>query len=269
MFCYTSLRRPLAQAALAASAVFYSALAHSACSKTIYLTFDTGSQSQAQLIADTLKKHSVKATFFLANEKTVNGDHSLDESWKPYWQSLAAQGHAFGTHTFDHTYLKPSTGALLTVKPQFGKDAGKLQQWTSAQYCAHLKKVDERFQSFTGQPLHPLWRAPGGHVSERGLAVAQQCGYQHVGWAPAGFLGDELSSETHPNDALLKKALAQLKDGDIAMAHLGIWSRKKPWAPAVLEPLIVGLKAQGACFATVAEHPQYGNKKPLQTTLKF
>jgi peptidoglycan/xylan/chitin deacetylase (PgdA/CDA1 family) len=41
------------------------------------------------------------------------------------------------------------------------------------------------------------------------------------------------------------------------MAHLGIWSRKDPWAPAVLEPLIVGLKERGFCFATLREHPAY------------
>ena len=41
------------------------------------------------------------------------------------------------------------------------------------------------------------------------------------------------------------------------MAHLGIWSRQDPWAPAVLEPLIVGLKQRGLCFATLAEHPDY------------
>jgi len=39
--------------------------------------------------------------------------------------------------------------------------------------------------------------------------------------------------------------------------HLGIWSRKEPWAPAVLEPLIVGLQARGMCFATLREHPQF------------
>jgi peptidoglycan/xylan/chitin deacetylase (PgdA/CDA1 family) len=38
---------------------------------------------------------------------------------------------------------------------------------------------------------------------------------------------------------------------------LGIWSRQDPWAPAVLEPLIVGLKAKGFCFATLREHPMY------------
>ncbi len=41
------------------------------------------------------------------------------------------------------------------------------------------------------------------------------------------------------------------------MAHLGIWSRQDPWAPAVLEPLIIGLKRRGLCFATMREHPQY------------
>ncbi|HQQ54284.1 MAG TPA: peptidase A8, partial [Ottowia sp.] len=44
---------------------------------------------------------------------------------------------------------------------------------------------------------------------------------------------------------------------DILLAHLGIWSRQDPWAPAVLEPLIEGLKARGFVFRTLREHPQY------------
>ena len=59
------------------------------------------------------------------------------------------------------------------------------------------------------------------------------------------------------NEALLKKALRDIKTGDILVAHLGIWSRKDPWAPAVLEPLIVGLKEKGFCFQTLREHPAY------------
>ena len=43
----------------------------------------------------------------------------------------------------------------------------------------------------------------------------------------------------------------------VLMAHLGIWSRKDPWAPAVLEPLITGLQARGFCFETLREHPDY------------
>jgi peptidoglycan/xylan/chitin deacetylase (PgdA/CDA1 family) len=70
-------------------------------------------------------------------------------------------------------------------------------------------------------------------------------------------LGDELSSEKFPNSQLLKQALRDVRSGDILMAHLGIWSRQDPWAPAVLEPLIEGLKAKGFCFETLQQHPQF------------
>jgi hypothetical protein len=41
---------------------------------------------------------------------------------------------------------------------------------------------------------------------------------------------------------------------------MGIWSRKDPWAPANLEPLIAGLEQKGFCFATLREHPAYLTK---------
>jgi peptidoglycan/xylan/chitin deacetylase (PgdA/CDA1 family) len=104
----------------------------------------------------------------------------------------------------------------------------------------------------------PLFRAPGGKTSRQLLASARACGFTHVGWSPAGFLGDELPSETHSNEALLKKALREVRSGDILLAHLGIWSRKDAWAPAVLEPLIQGFKERGFCFRTLREHPVYG-----------
>jgi peptidoglycan/xylan/chitin deacetylase (PgdA/CDA1 family) len=89
------------------------------------------------------------------------------------------------------------------------------------------------------------------------LKAAASCGWTHVGWASAGFLGDELPSQTYPNAALLARALHDIRPGDVLVAHLGIWSRQDAWAPANLEPLITGLQARGLCFATLAEHPQY------------
>lgn len=233
------------------------------CKGTIYLTFDTGSQSQAELIADVLKRHQVRATFFLANEKTVRGDYSLDPSWAPYWKARVLEGHAFGSHTFDHVYWKgDAANGLISVKPQFGVDGGKPQQWTAAQYCDEIRRVDQRFEQLTGSKLDPLWRAPGGYTSPRTLAAGQACGYRHVGWAPAGYSGDELSSEKFPNAMLLKRALANLRDGDIFISHMGIWSRKQPWAPANLEALITGLQQKGFCFATLREHPDYARARP-------
>jgi hypothetical protein len=78
-----------------------------------------------------------------------------------------------------------------------------------------------------------------------------------VGWSPAGFLGDELPSDKFSNAACCSRRW-RIRPGDILLAHLGIWSRKDPWAPAVLEPLITGLKAKGFCFRTLASTPTTG-----------
>lgn len=234
-----------------------------ACTGTLYLTFDTGSQSQADLIAATLKRRDVQATFFLANEKTTRGDYSLDPSWAPYWKARVAEGHAFGSHTFDHVYLRgDAAGGMIGVKPQFGQYAGQQLTWTAQQYCDEIKRVDRRFQELTGSKLDPFWRAPGGHVSARTLAAGKACGYAHVAWAGAGYSGDELSSAAYPNALLLRRALANLRDGDIFMAHMGIWSRQEPWAPANLDALIVGLRDKGFCFATLRAHPAYAAARP-------
>ena len=123
--------------------------------------------------------------------------------------------------------------------------------WRAEDYCANLKKASQRLETMTGRPSLPLFRAPGGKTSPALLKAASQCGFTHVAWSPAGFLGDELSSEKFSNQHLLDKALKSLRPGDVAMAHLGIWSRKDPWAPVVLEPLIVGLKKKGYCFDTI------------------
>jgi peptidoglycan/xylan/chitin deacetylase (PgdA/CDA1 family) len=118
-------------------------------------------------------------------------------------------------------------------------------------------QASTRIEALIGRASLPLFRAPGGKTSPRLLAAAQACGYAHVGWAPAGFLGDELPSEKFSNAHLLAQAVKKIRTGDVLMAHLGIWSRTDPWAPAVLEPLIGQLKAKGFCFATLREHPDY------------
>ena len=233
----------------------------SAC-KPVYLTLDTGHMDVAPLMADVLKKHNVKVTFFAANERTKTGDGTLGNTWAGWWKARADEGHAFASHTYDHTYWRgdiagASGNVQFKVRPSAGPQEGKESVWSSAQYCEELNKASQRIEVITGAKPLPLFRAPGGKTSPALLAAAKSCGYAHVGWANAGFLGDELPSDKYPNDMLLKKALRDVKSGDILVAHLGIWSRKDPWAPAVLEPLITGLQARGFCFKTLREHPDY------------
>lgn len=232
-----------------------------ACARPLFLTIDTGHMGVAPLVAEVLARHGVKATFFLANEKTLTGGGSLDDTWAPWWRERAREGHLFGSHTFDHVYWRADRagpgGVAFDVKPTFGTDAGRVLRWSAADYCAELRRSAARFTAITGQSMAPLFRAPGGKASPALLRAARGCGWHHVPWSPAGFLGDELPSESHPNAALLDKALRDLRGGEILLMHLGIWSRREPWAPAVLEPLIAGLKKRGHCFATLAEHPDY------------
>ena len=234
-----------------------------AACKPVYLTLDTGHMEVAPLIADVLNRHQVKATFFAANERTQTGDGSLGAHWAPWWKARAAEGHEFASHTFDHTYWRadvpaaPGAPQQFLVRPSAGPSEGREFIWSAAQYCAELGRASARLKDITGRQPLPLFRAPGGKTSLQLLAAARSCGYAHVGWSPAGFLGDELPSAKHPNSVLLNKALQGVRPGDVLVAHLGIWSRQDPWAPAVLEPLITGLKAQGFCFKTLRDHPRY------------
>lgn len=233
------------------------AWAQPACDKPVYLTFDTGHMGVADLVADVLKRHEVKVTFFLADEKTQDGGTSLDAHWAAWWKARAAEGHAFGSHTWDHVVWQADVQGGLKGRPTAGEQAGRTQTYDAAAYCEQLRRPARWFSEATGQPMLPLFRAPAGRTSAKLLEAARQCGFRHVAWAPAGFLGDELPSERYPNRQLLDVALRDIRAGDILVAHLGIWSRKDPWAPAVLEPLVEGLKARGFCFRTLAAHPMY------------
>ncbi|WP_416545505.1 polysaccharide deacetylase family protein [Limnohabitans sp. DCL3] len=252
---------------LTASALCWGALAACAapCDQPVYLTFDTGHMGVAPLIAEVLQRHEVKVTFFAAHEKTQEGDGTLGQHWAPWWRARASEGHAFASHTWDHAYWRadlpeganPGGVQKFRIRPSSGPQAGQNLIWTAKNYCDNLQQAAQRLQVLTGQRPLPLFRAPGGKTSSRLIEAARQCGFAHVGWAEAGFLGDELPSAAYPNAQLLQKALKTIRAGDILMGHLGVWSRQDPWAPAVLEPLVVGLKARGLCFATLREHPAY------------
>ena len=228
------------------------------CDQPVYLTFDTGHMDVAKLIAEVLQRQNIRASFFLANEPTRTGGSSLDDVWAPWWKVMAERGHVFATHTFDHVYWQADLpDNQFKMRATSGPAAGKVKIWDASQYCDELSRVDTRFEQMTGYRTLPLFRAPGGKTSPDLIQAAANCSYAHVGWAPAGFLGDELSSTQYPNALLLERALKNIRKGDILMAHLGIWSRQDPWAPAVLEPLLTGLRQKGFCFATLDQHPDY------------
>ncbi len=224
------------------------------CVGTVYLTIDTGTMQPAEEMAAVLKKHGVKATFFLANEKTKRGDTSLDPAWATFWKARADEGHDFGSHTWRHGYFRRDIGTDKVSYVPWGAKSGEALD--EAEVCAELKRPEAAFRAMTGRGFDGIWRAPGGKLTANVTRFAKACGFTHVPWSPAGFSGDELPSEKFPSDQLIKTQIRDIKNGDILLWHLGIWSRKDPLYPR-LDELISGLKAKGLCFARITEHQQW------------
>ena len=219
----------------------------SECARPVYLTFDVGNMRHAEFIAGVLRQNHIKATFFIANNKTTRGDHVLDASWGDYWRARVAEGHVFGNHTWSHRYARKDRAGRLDVTDRRGKH----YMLNEEKFCSELSRVNAAFLKLTGKDLSPIWRAPGGHTTDLSVHWAANCGYPvHVLWSSAGLVGDELPSDKYPNALLVKRAVERARAGDIFLMHLGIRSRKQPLAEA-LPGLVSGLRSRGFCFATI------------------
>lgn len=241
------LSRRLLLAGLAAPAIARAQPAP-ACRGTIYLTIDTGWGREAEQIAAILRRRSVRATLFLADEPTFRGDRTLDESWAPFWRARAAEGHVFASHTWRHWYFRgdPGPGQVRYVPLR-----GEAEVLDQATLCAELERPIARLRQMVPDArVLPLWRAPGGRTTPNALAMAAACGLRHQGWTANGFWGDELDSAKHPNAALARRAIANTRDGEVVVMHWGVRSRREPFA-GVLEEVIAGLQSRGFCFATL------------------
>ena len=221
------------------------------CDKPVYLTFDTGHMETAPAIADVLNKHQVKVTFFVSNEKTKDGKDAMSWDWgQKFWKLRGQEGHEFASRTWDDVSFR---GDVKGLEPRFvvqigsGAYTGRSFTWEAKKYCDQIKQASDRIEDFTGKKALPLWRAPGGKTSAKLLATAKACGFEHVIWSPAGTV----------DRAPLAASLKNIQQGDILLAHLGSPSQEPAWETNMLEPLIVGLKERGLCFAALRTHPAY------------
>lgn len=221
------------------------------CAGTLYLTIDTGWAREADAIAESLRRHQVLATLFVAQEPTHRGDRALDESWTGFWRARAAEGHAFASHTWRHWYFRSDAGPGQVQYASRQNEGAELLDQSAL--CAELARPVEALKRLAPQArVIPLWRAPGGITTPGAVRMAAACGLRHQGWTRNGFLGDELDSGRSPNAALLRRNLASIRDGEVLVMHWGVRSRREPFA-LIMDPLLAGLKERGFCFATLPE----------------
>lgn len=129
--------------------------------KIIYLTFDDGPSKYTSELLDILKRHNVKATFFV-----------IGSAYSDIFSRIVEEGHAIGIHTYTHEF----------------KEIYKNEE----NYFSDLMKVQDLIYEKTGYKTN-LLRFPGGSsntisknynkgiMSRLVVSVVEQ-GFQYFDW---------------------------------------------------------------------------------------
>lgn len=179
----------------------------------IALTFDDGpANPQTLRVLDTLKKHNVKATFFVIG-KNIPGNEAL-------LKQIVAEGHSVGSHSYSHHFWIDMWG-----KKKLEEDI--LQSLNVIKDC-------------TGQEVK-IFRPPYGVTTPNFAYVLKNLNLQSVGWDVRSY--DTSSSELNK---ILARVLQQTKNGSIILLH-----DRLDHAPDLLDKLIPALKEKKFEFVTI------------------
>ena len=157
---------------------------------TIYLTFDCGYENgNTEPILDALKKHDVKATFFVVG--------NFLETSPEIVKRMIAEGHTVGNHTYHH----------LDMSSISSMDAFKKE----------TQDVENLFEQITGTPITKFYRPPQGTYNIENLKMAQELGYHTFFWSLAYV--DWYQDKQPTKDEAFGKLLKRIHPGAIVLLH--------------------------------------------------
>ena len=187
--------------------------------KVLYLTFDAGYENGCtEQILDTLKKHQVKAAFFLVgNYIEKNAD---------LVRRMAEEGHIVANHTMHHYDM-----SKLTDK---------------AAFCKELQDLENLYKETTGQEMPKFYRPPQGIYSEENLKMAKELGYKTVFWSLAYV--DWNNDDQPTKEEAFAKLLPRTHDGAVVLLHSTSQTNAQ-----ILDELLTKWKEMGYSFASVEE----------------
>ena len=158
--------------------------------KEIYITFDAGFENgNTERILDALKKHGVKATFFLVGNYFKTQPELV--------KRMAEEGHTIGNHTYSH--------------PDMSK-IGDIQSFQT-----ELQKNEALYREILGSEMPKLYRPPQGKFCEENLKMAQQLGYSTVFWSLA-YVDWYTDDQPTPEQAF-SKLLPRIPPGAVVLLH--------------------------------------------------
>lgn len=199
----------------------------------IALTLDDGyNQKTVIKVLDVLKKNNLRATFFIIGRV-------LDD-YPEVWKRAVKEGHQICNHTLNH--------ATLTKLPD-KQVKSEITGWET-----HVKKVlgEEYLKKMKSD--FPYLRLPGGNgnKSERILSIAQECGYQVVGWSletNSSVINKMRKNHTAVEIAekVEKHVINDTQNGTIILLHFNEYDI------TYFEEIISGIKNRGFGILTVTE----------------
>ncbi len=204
--------------------------------KIVYLTFDDGPSTNTDKILDILKKHNIKATFFVVGMP--------DNRSRDLYRRIVNEGHSIGNHTYSHEYRNIYAG-----------------EWS---FIADFKKLENYVRDITGVKMD-IMRFPGGSnatisrkycdnkLMKRITVKMLYDGYQYFDWNV-----DSRDAETarQNKDVIISSVLEGVENNNPAIV-LFHDSLPKTTTVEALPTIIEELSERGYTFKTLHKDSFY------------
>lgn len=189
--------------------------------KVLYLTFDEGYEAgYTATILDVLKKHNVKAAFFVVKPYITFNPELI--------KRMVSDGHLVCNHSDHH----PSMASI--------KDEEKFNKELSA--------VEEAYENVTQKKISKYFRPPMGKYSELSLQYTKNYGYKTIFWSFAYM--DWITTKQPSHEAATKRIMQRTHNGGIMLLHAVSKTNAE-----ILDGVITEWENQGYALKSLDELP--------------
>lgn len=186
--------------------------------RVIALTIDDGSDGgNYAKILQVLKKHNVKATFFLTGSGAQNHPQMI--------KNTVTNGHDIGNHSYNH--------------PDFTKNS-------TSEMTSQLSRTETIIRSLTGQSTKPYFRAPYGSTNKTVLNTVGNAGYSYT----FHWTIDTLDWTGNSTTSIYNRVMNNLQPGAIVLMHTGYGAKN---TAAAIDRFIPAIKSRGYKFVTISQ----------------
>lgn len=212
-------KQPIGNASAASLKQYNAYYIGSSDKKIIYLTFDAGFENgYTPKILDTLKKHKVKATFFVVGNYLKTSPDLV--------KRMLSEGHIVGNHTFSHP------------------DMSKISNMEA--FTKEMTFVEEMYNQITGVSLQKFYRPPQGKYSVTNLKQANELGYKTIFWSLAYV--DWYQDKQPTKEQAFEKLIPRIHPGAIVLLHSTSKTNSE-----ILDELLTKWEVAGYQFGTLTD----------------